>query len=132
MKRALQRKFTPADAPFDFAAAMLAKDFETFDNLVTAPLHGFRDVEHYYDSQSCRQYLSQIAVPTRILHAVDDPFMSPDMIPKAHELSAHVSLELSKHGGHVGFITGGPLRLRPWLPGRIIASLQRELADTQA
>ena len=132
MKRALQRKFTPDDAPFDYEAAMLAKDFETFDNLVTAPLHGFRDVEHYYGSQSCRQYLSQIAVPTRILHAVDDPFMSPDMIPEAHELSGQVSLELSPHGGHVGFITGSPLRLRPWLPGRIIAALQQALGNTQA
>ena len=130
MKRALRRKFTPEDAPFDYAAAMAATDFETFDDLVTAPLHGFRDVRHYYESQSCRQYLSRIAVPTLVIHAVDDPFMSPDMIPGPGELSEHVALELSAHGGHVGFITGGPVSLRAWLPERIVRRFSDVLEST--
>lgn len=121
MKRALRRKFPPDTDLFDYEAAMAARDFETFDDLVTAPLHGFRDVRHYYESQSCRQYLERIAVPTLIIHALDDPFMSLDMIPEAWELSPSVALELPARGGHVGFIDGPPWALRPWLPGRMMA-----------
>lgn len=130
MKRALRRKFPPDTDLFDYEAAMAARDFETFDDLVTAPLHGFRDVHDYYESQSCRQYLSRIAVPTLIIHAIDDPFMSRDMIPEAPELSREVALELPAHGGHVGFVHGPPWALRPWLPGRMIARYRQTL-ETQ-
>ncbi|MEM7610864.1 MAG: hydrolase [Pseudomonadota bacterium] len=125
MKRALRRKFAPHNAPFDYSAAMRTVTFEQFDDMVTAPLHGFSGKDHYYQSCSCRQFLADIGVPTLIVHAVDDPFMSEDMIPTDAEMSDHVTLELSTHGGHVGFIEGdSPRRLGFWLPRRIISALE--------
>lgn len=128
MKRALARKFQPATAPFDYAGAMASTTFEQFDDLVTAPLHGFDGKDHYYSASSCRQYLAAIEKPTLIIHATDDPFMSEDMIPAPDELSPSVTLQLSQHGGHVGFVTGTPpFSLRPWLPDRIVAFLAEQL-----
>ena len=120
MRKALRRKFSSESAPFDFEAAMRARDFRSFDDAATAPLHGFRDVDHYYDSQSCRQYLTGIRRPTLIVHAIDDPFMSPDMIPQPDELSESVTLELTERGGHVGFVTREGGALKAWLPERIL------------
>jgi predicted alpha/beta-fold hydrolase len=39
-----------------------------------------------------------------------------------------VTLELSRHGGHVGFVAGGlPCRARYWLEARICAHLRKHL-----
>ncbi|MCR9192187.1 MAG: hydrolase [Gammaproteobacteria bacterium] len=94
--------------------------FWTFDNHITAPLHGFKDVHEYYRLASSRAYLSQITTPTLIIHASDDPFTTPEAIPRTEELSPAVTLELSRYGGHVGFISGSiPIRPKFWLEERI-------------
>ena len=87
-------------------------DLPTFDDCITAPLHGFRGVEHYYEACSSRQFLKAITKPTLILHASDDPFMFPNVVPQPEELGSGVTVELSSRGGHVGFIAGN----RPWKP----------------
>lgn len=92
----------------------------TFDALVTAPLNGFTNVHTYYRQCSSRQYLSQIRTPTLLIHAEDDPFMTLDVLPTEEELADCVTLELSKKGGHVGFITGDTLGVPVyWLDDRI-------------
>lgn len=94
--------------------------FWTFDEYVTAPLHGFSSVHAYYRQSSSRGYLHSIDTPTLIIHANDDPFMTPDALPTNDELSDTVSLELSAKGGHVGFITGNiPFKPIYWLENRI-------------
>lgn len=103
--------------------------FWTFDEKVTAPLHGFANVHTYYRQASCHSYLSNIATPTLIIHASDDPFMTPDVIPEEQALSEQVTLELSKRGGHVGFISGGvPGRPVYWLEERIPAHLYQQFS----
>lgn len=94
--------------------------FWTFDDQITAPLHGFAHVHEYYRKASSRQYLCGVATPTLIIHALDDPFMAPEIIPTLEELSTQITLEISPKGGHVGFIAGNPL-VRPiyWLERRI-------------
>lgn len=94
--------------------------FWTFDNEVTAPLYGFNSAHSYYRESSSRQYLCHITTPTLVIHAQDDPFMSVDVLPAEHELSESVTLELSKKGGHVGFISGAKI-WEPvfWLDQRI-------------
>jgi predicted alpha/beta-fold hydrolase len=102
--------------------------FRLFDDEVTAPLHGFRDVDDYYGRSSSRQYLRAITTPTLILHAADDPFIPEDAIPADGELGSGVTLELSRRGGHVGFVAGGlPFRARYWLETRICAHLREYL-----
>jgi predicted alpha/beta-fold hydrolase len=99
-----------------------------FDEKITAPLHGFSGAEEYYATSSSRQYIRGIRIPTLILHAKDDPFMSEDVIPQDDELSPLVQLEVTEGGGHVGFISGSvPWRPEYWLETRAPAFLREHL-----
>lgn len=101
------------------------KSFRDFDEYVTAPLHGFDSADHYYTVSSSRQYLKGITVPALLLHARDDPFMTEKAIPRQHELSDAVALEVSACGGHVGFVSGTwPWNARYWLEERIPGYLE--------
>ena len=95
------------------------KTFWQFDDLATAPLHGFSGVDDYYARSSARQYLKKIRKPSLIIHALDDPFMLPGIVPDELELSESIELELSKHGGHVGFVAGSVRKPVFWLQERI-------------
>ena len=125
MKRSVTRKFDRYTAAFDWEKAMAAKTFAEFDDAVTAPLHGFAGKDDYYDKCSSVNFLKHIERPTLIVNALDDPFMTPDVIPEPEALSENVTLEVSEHGGHVGFIEGGPpWRPRFYLPERLIGFLE--------
>jgi predicted alpha/beta-fold hydrolase len=103
-------------------------DFRRFDDRFTAPLHGFSGADEYYARSSCREYLHAITVPTLILHARDDPFLTPDAIPHPRELGSGVTLELARRGGHVGFVAGRvPGRPLYWLEHRIPQFLAEQL-----
>ncbi len=120
LHRTITEKFRHRPGPLDLDAVRRARTFRSFDDRVTAPLHGFRDAAHYYEEASCRQYLRGVARPTLILHALDDPFMTRDVVPRRDELSSSIRLELSGAGGHVGFVEGGaPWTARYWLEERI-------------
>lgn len=111
LRRAYREKFQHRPSPLNVNVNRL-RSFWDYDNEVTAPLHGFDGVEHYYNDSSSRKYLSGIEVPTRIIHAKDDPFMFPATVPGKEELSNKVELLLTDNGGHVGFIVGQ----YPWKP----------------
>jgi predicted alpha/beta-fold hydrolase len=80
------------------------KTLRDFDDVFTGPLHGFADAEEYYQVNSSLQFLDQIEVPSLILNAKNDPFLSPSCFPEqlARKLDL-VHFEFPKHGGHVGF-----------------------------
>lgn len=109
------------------------RTFRQFDETLTAPLHGFRDADDYYAQSSSAGFLQFITTPTLVLHALDDPFMTPAIVPDERELSAAVTLELSEGGGHVGFV-GGRWPWRPvyWLEERVLAHLETLLAVSAA
>ncbi len=125
MKKAVSRKFDQHTAAFDWQRAMGAKTFAEFDDAVTAPLHGFAGKQDYYDRCSAGNFLHSIERPTLIINALDDPFMTPDVIPPADRLSDDVTIEVADNGGHVGFVDGGSL-WRPtfYLPQRILEFLE--------
>ena len=95
------------------------KTFWDFDAAYTAPIHGFSSADDYYTKCSSRQFLKYIVTPTLIIHSKDDPFMSPAIIPSKAELSSSITLELTEHGGHVGFIGGSFFHPEYWLEKRI-------------
>ncbi|MEP6607701.1 MAG: alpha/beta fold hydrolase [Burkholderiaceae bacterium] len=82
-----------------------------FDNEYTAPLHGFRDTEDYWDRASGKRWLRAIRIPYLVLNAINDPFVPAASLPKPHEVSPQVELEQPAEGGHIGFARS------PW-PGR--------------
>lgn len=126
MQTKYKNKFTHVPSPLDVDIDRL-DTFWQFDDQVTAPLHGFSGADDYYERASSRQFLTQIRVPTLILHASDDPFMFQDTAPIAEELPDNVWLELTNRGGHVGFVSGvipglanywGEKRLVEWIDAK--------------
>ena len=129
LRRAVEQKRRRIHLPLAVHDLAQLKCFRDFDTHVTAPLHGFRDAEHYYAAASCRQFLKGITVPTLLIQALDDPFMTPDVIPEPAELPTCVTLDLQRHGGHAGFVGGKwPWRARYWLTERIPAYLVAHLS----
>ena len=104
------------------------KSFRLFDDAITAPLHGFSGVEEYYRKTSCLDILQEIDTNTLIIHALDDPFLPPEAVPSKDKLSDSTTLEISDHGGHVGFV--GALQngnLHYWLEDRITSHIHSVL-----
>jgi predicted alpha/beta-fold hydrolase len=101
--------------------------FREFDHRVIAPLHGFDGVDDYYRRASSRQFLTAIGVPTLLLQAADDPFMTPDVLPGEDELAHAVEMRVTARGGHVGFVEGAPWRPGYWLERTVPAFLAAHL-----
>ena len=124
MKKKYRKKFISRRSPVKIRDIDKLTTFWTYDNKVTAPLHGFNDVHDYYTASSSRQYLHKITVPTLILHAENDPFVPRSAIPTAQELSPQTTIELCQSGGHVGFVCRSHLgKDCRWLEKRIIRHL---------
>ncbi|QQS55607.1 MAG: hydrolase [Candidatus Competibacteraceae bacterium] len=132
LKKSYRNKFRHrSDAPMPLDELTTLRDFYAFDDRITAPLHGYAGVHDYYTQASCRPYLRHIRVPTLILHALDDPFMRPEAVPDASELSSCVRLKLGPRGGHVGFVAGRwPWRAEYWLEQRIPEFLATRWSDS--
>lgn len=100
-----------------FAADRLsaARTLWEFDDIVTAPVHGFSGATDYYSRSSSIGYLAGIRLPVLLLSAVDDPFLPPDVLDGVRDIAAGnpaISIEFVARGGHVGFISGR----WPWRP----------------
>lgn len=120
VRNKVKNKFQKIPVPFPLPLLAQLRTLRDFDDQITAPLHGFIDANDYYTKASCRQYLNRIAVPTLLLQAKDDPFMSVDLLPTADELSSNIIFELTEKGGHVGFVTGKfPWQVEYWLEQRV-------------
>jgi predicted alpha/beta-fold hydrolase len=103
------------------------RSFWEYDERVVAKLHGFKNAHDYYARSSSRQFLKSISVPTLIIQALDDPFMTAEVIPAPSELSPFVELEITAAGGHVGFVSGNnPFKPVYWLESRVLAFLQSQ------
>lgn len=107
---------------FDREALMGARDLYAFDNVVTAPLHGYRDTDDYWDRASAKHVLEDITVPTLVLNARNDPFLPGVHLPE--RASSHVTLDYPAHGGHVGFANGRIPGQLDWLPRKLLHFLE--------
>ena len=88
---------------FDRQRLLAARDLYEFDNVFTAPLHGFKDAQDYWARASAKPHLQQVAVPALALNALNDPFVPASSLPQAADVSRHVTLWQPAQGGHVGF-----------------------------
>lgn len=112
----------------DLPRVYAARTLREFDDALTAPLNGFRDAAHYYHDSSSGRYLADIRTPTLALHAVDDPFLPRECIPrKTLEGNPAIRPVLPARGGHVGFVSPGPRPRRFWAEEVSAHFLAREL-----
>lgn len=117
MKPKALQKLAQHPGLFDRHALMAARDLYAFDNVFTAPLHGFKNTDDYWLRASAKQHLRQIRIPALVVNAMNDPFVPAYSLPNAKEVGQFVTLWQPRHGGHVGFAQGR-------LPGHVLAMPQ--------
>lgn len=126
MKRKALAQLQVHPGLFDGERVRAARTLREFDDLVTAPLHGFRNVDDYWTRASSKPHLAGIAVPTLLLNARNDPFLPAAALPAAAELSAAVTALFPAAGGHVGFPTGAFPGTLAWLPVAVLGFLSSQ------
>ncbi len=115
------RKLDQFPGLFDRDALVHARDLYDFDNIFTAPVHGFRDTEDYWCRASAKPHLHRLALPALLFNARNDPFVPVDSLPRQGDVSRFVTLWQPEHGGHVGFPHGfppGDVQAMPWAVGQ--------------
>jgi len=106
MKPKALRKLAQHPGLFDRAKLLAARDLYDFDNVFTAPLHGFKNTDDYWQRGSAKPHLHRIRVPALVLNARNDPFVPTHSLPQQREVGDFVTLWQPRHGGHVGFPGG--------------------------
>lgn len=116
MKAKARAKLAQYPGLFSAERLRAARDLRAFDDLFTAPLHGFSGVEDYWRRGSAKPHLPRIRVPALALNARNDPFVPATSLPRPGNVGRHVTLWQPAHGGHVGFAQGRPPGQVFWLP----------------
>ena len=141
MKPKALKKLAQHPGLFKAEALLAARNLYEFDNVFTAPLHGFRNTDDYWQRASAKPHLAQIKIPALVVNALNDPFVPAASLPRAGhphqaalaaQFTGHVTLWQPRHGGHVGFATGtwpGHIRALPeavidWLTQQARLQLQ--------
>jgi predicted alpha/beta-fold hydrolase len=127
MKPKALRKLAQHPGLFDRERLLAARTLYEFDNVFTAPLHGFRDTDDYWSRGSAKPHLARIRIPALVLNALNDPFLPAHSLPHQREVGAFVTLWQPRHGGHVGFPAGRwpghlltlPEQVMGWIAGQI-------------
>lgn len=128
MKRKVELKARAHPGFVDVAAACRARTFAEYDRIVTAPLSGFADEMDYWTRASSRPYLSRIRATTLIINALDDPFVPPEALPDPADLPRCVSLVVTPHGGHVGFVDSPRPGRASWAERTAVDFMAREIS----
>lgn len=105
LRQKVEKKARLYPTEFDLTKFSSIQTLRDFDDNFTGPLHGFSDAEEYYQTNSSLQFLPGISVPTLVINAQNDPFLSPSCFPSdlAKKLD-QILFEFPRHGGHVGFM----------------------------
>jgi predicted alpha/beta-fold hydrolase len=127
MKPKALRKLAQHPGLFDRDALLAARDLYGFDNVFTAPLHGFRNTDDYWARGSAKPQLARIRIPALVLNARNDPFVPAASLPQAREVGAPVVLWQPAHGGHVGFPGGRWPGHLMTLPEQVMGWIARQL-----
>ena len=128
MKEKGERKLERFPGLFDGEAMRRARTLREFDEVVTAPLHGFRGTDDYWTRASAKPFLCRIAVPTLLVNARNDPFLPVTALPRPDEVSPCVHCDFPGEGGHAAFVSGPFPGNLQWLPRRVAAFFADVLA----
>jgi predicted alpha/beta-fold hydrolase len=105
---------------YDADAVRASRTLREFDDVVTAPLHGFRNTDDYWTRASSKAELRNVRVPTLVINARNDPFLPAAALPGPADVSPAVTLEQPAEGGHVGFVSGAFPGNLGWLSRRLL------------
>jgi predicted alpha/beta-fold hydrolase len=108
MKPKALNKLVQHPGLFNARALQAARDLYEFDDIFTAPVHGFKSADDYWARASAKPHLKRIRIPALAVNARNDPFVPADSLPRADEVAPSVVLWQPEHGGHVGFPQGRP------------------------
>ena len=125
MKRKTLAKLARFPDLCDRARMLQARTLREFDDIVTAPLHGYRDTDDYWLRASSKPGLVNIVAPTLMINARNDPFLPAFALPLPHEVSSAVTVDFPATGGHVGFVAGAFPGHFDWLPQRLLEFFAR-------
>ncbi len=106
MKPKALRKLVQHPGLFKAEALHAARNLYEFDNVFTAPVHGFKNTQDYWSRASAKPHLHRIRIPALVVNALNDPFVPAWSLPKAQEVGTFVTLWQPTDGGHVGFPQG--------------------------
>jgi len=105
LKKKLEAKAVQFPDLIDLDLLRNVQDFDTFDTQFTAKLHGFKDAADFYKSVSADNWMGEIAIPTLIINALNDPLLGPECYPtELAESRSTIFLEMPRRGGHTGFL----------------------------
>jgi hypothetical protein len=132
MKKKGEQKLERFPGLFDGEAMRHARTLREFDDIVTAPLHGFRGTDDYWTRASAKPVLGRIEVPTLLLNARNDPFLPAAALPREEEVSRVVRREFPGEGGHAAFVSGPFPGNLDWLPRRVTDFFDEAAASREA
>lgn len=119
MKLKVAEKARRFPASIDTMRLAQVRSLREFDDLYTAPMHGYKNALDYWTRASSKPVLQHVMQPTLVLNALNDPFVPAESLPSAQDCSDHITLHQPAHGGHVGFVTGRFPGTLNWLPMRL-------------
>jgi predicted alpha/beta-fold hydrolase len=129
LKRKTFNKLTRYPDLVDRAALQAVRTLAAFDDLVTAPVHGFADATAYWAASSAASFLPRIRRPTLLVNAEDDPFLPADALPRqAVAENPFLTATFTPSGGHIGFLEGRwPGAPAAWAEAYAATFLAREI-----
>ena len=113
----------------DVEQVLQCSDFWTFDDLVTAPLHGFDSALDYYERCSTIDQLAEIETAHLFLTSQDDPVVGPTCVPPQDRVSSSCDLCVTERGGHVGFVSGGLFGQNCWGERKMVSWLETHFSN---
>ncbi|MFY9348137.1 MAG: alpha/beta fold hydrolase [Orrella sp.] len=124
MRPKTMEKATRFPGAIDVTRLSRAKTLRDFDDVYTAPMHGFKDAQEYWEKASSKPWLRYITLPTLVINSRNDPFIPEPSLPGTKDASASVTLHQPAQGGHVGFTTGEFPGHLNWLPAQLARFFQ--------
>ena len=129
MKAKALQKLDQYPGLFDRQALLAARNLYDFDNVFTAPLHGFQNTDDYWARASAKPHLQALRLPTLLVHARNDPFVPDWSLPAQQDMGAYATLWQPQQGGHVGFAQGLPPGNLHYLPHAVGAWLRQSMGS---
>lgn len=115
LRRKIRLKEALVTGHVDVAEALSAPTLRGFDEVATAPIHGFESARDYYTRSSSARFVARVETPTLLLQSRDDPFLPESAIPEeAIRDNPYLLAGITEKGGHVGFVEGPPWSPRFW------------------